>query len=90
MLFQPELRRILAGLGNLPCLVNVREQRENIEVVVDAVERLSEVRIGSVAKTIAESVDPSVAPLCGRSWLAEEIPVGTRRLDRRLSYLIIV
>lgn len=46
IIFQPELRRMLAGVGNLPFLASVREQRENIEVIVDAVENLSEVRIG--------------------------------------------
>lgn len=46
VLFQPELRRMLAHLGNLPFFVNVREQRENIEVIVRTVERLADVRIG--------------------------------------------
>lgn len=48
VLFQPELRRMLAGLGNLPLLATVREQRENIEVIIQTVERLSEVRIGAL------------------------------------------
>lgn len=46
VLFQPELRRLLARLGNLPFFVNVREQRESIEVIVQAAERLADVRIG--------------------------------------------
>jgi len=46
VLFQPELRRMLARLGNLPFFVNVREQRENIEVIVQTAERLADVRIG--------------------------------------------
>jgi len=46
VLFQPELRRILAELGNLPFVNSLREQRENIEVIVRTVERLADVRIG--------------------------------------------
>jgi diadenylate cyclase len=46
VLFQPELRRMLAQLGNLPLFANVREQRENIEIIIKTVERLSDVRIG--------------------------------------------
>ena len=48
VIFQPELRRMLAELGNLPLLATVREQRENIEVVVQTVERLADVRIGAL------------------------------------------
>jgi len=46
VLFQPELRRMLAQLGNLPFFASAHEQRENIEVIIQAVERLSDVRIG--------------------------------------------
>ncbi|MHB1306432.1 MAG: diadenylate cyclase CdaA [Limisphaerales bacterium] len=46
VIFQPELRRMLAQLGSLPFVSTVREQRENIEVIIQAVERLAEVRIG--------------------------------------------
>ena len=46
VLFQPELRRILGELGRLPLFTNAREQRENIEVIVEAAERMSDVRIG--------------------------------------------
>ena len=46
VLFQPELRRMLAQLGNLPFFASVREQRENIEVIIKTVERLADVRIG--------------------------------------------
>ena len=38
---QPELRRILGELGNIPLLANAHEQRENIEVIIQTVERLS-------------------------------------------------
>jgi diadenylate cyclase len=48
VLFQPELRRMLAELGNLPLFATAREQRENIEVIIQTVERLSEVRIGAL------------------------------------------
>jgi diadenylate cyclase len=48
ILFQPELRRMLAELGNLPLFASAREQREAIEVVVQSAERLSEARIGAL------------------------------------------
>jgi len=48
VIFQPELRRMLAELGNLPLFATVHEQRENIEVIIQTVERLSEVRIGAL------------------------------------------
>ena len=48
VIFQPELRRMLAELGNLPLFNTAREQRENIEVTIQAVERMSEVRIGAI------------------------------------------
>ena len=48
IIFQPELRRILAELGTRPMFATAREQRENIEVIVQAAERLSEVKIGAL------------------------------------------
>ena len=48
VIFQPELRRMLAELGNLPLFNTAREQRENIEVIIQAVERMAEVRIGAI------------------------------------------
>jgi diadenylate cyclase len=48
VLFQPELRRMLAELGNLPLFATASEQRENIEVIIQTVERLSDVRIGAL------------------------------------------
>jgi diadenylate cyclase len=48
VIFQPELRRMLAELGNLPLFNTAREQRENIEVIVQAGERLAEARIGAL------------------------------------------
>jgi diadenylate cyclase len=48
VIFQPELRRMLAELGNLPLFATAHEQRENIEVLIQTVERLSDVRIGAL------------------------------------------
>ena len=48
IIFQPELRRILAELGTHPLFNATREQRENIEVIVQTVERLADVRIGAL------------------------------------------
>jgi len=48
VIFQPELRRILAELGNLPFLHSAHEERENIEVIVQTAERLGEMRIGAL------------------------------------------
>jgi diadenylate cyclase len=48
VIFQPEFRRMLGELGNLPLFTTAREQRENIEVIVQTVERLADVRIGAL------------------------------------------
>lgn len=48
VIFQPELRRMLAELGNLPVFVTAHEQRQNIEVIIQTVERLADVRIGAL------------------------------------------
>jgi len=48
VIFQPELRRMLAELGNLPLFATASEQRENIEVIIQTCERLAEVRIGAL------------------------------------------
>ena len=48
VIFQPELRRMLAELGNLNLFTTAHEQRENIEVIVQTVERLAGVRIGAL------------------------------------------
>jgi diadenylate cyclase len=48
VIFQPELRRMLSELGNLPLFHTAREQRESIEVIIQTVERLSEVKIGAL------------------------------------------
>ena len=46
--FQPELRRLLAELGNLPLFASAHEQRESIEVIIQTAERLAEVKIGAL------------------------------------------
>jgi diadenylate cyclase len=48
VIFQPELRRMLGELGNLPFFGAAHEQRENIEVIIQTVERLADVRIGAL------------------------------------------
>src|SRR5208283_1793954 len=48
IIFQPELRRMLAELGNLPVFASAHEQRESIEVIIQTVERLADVRIGAL------------------------------------------
>ena len=48
VIFQPEIRRMLAQVGNLQLFGNAHEQRENIEVIIQTVERLSDVRIGAL------------------------------------------
>jgi diadenylate cyclase len=48
VIFQPELRHILASLGNRPLFTSIREQRENIEVIIQAASRLSEMHIGAL------------------------------------------
>jgi diadenylate cyclase len=48
IIFQPELRRLLAELGNLPVFASAHEQRENIEVIIKTCERLAEVKIGAL------------------------------------------
>ncbi len=48
VIFQPEIRRMLAQVGNLEVFGNAHEQRENIEIIIQTAERLSEVRIGAL------------------------------------------
>ena len=48
IIFQPELRRLLAELGNLPLFATAHEKRESIEVVIQTCERLAEVKIGAL------------------------------------------
>ncbi len=69
VIFQPELRRILAQLGNLPLFQTPHEQRENIEVIIQTVERLAEVRIGALIAVersiqLQESVESGIRIDC--------------------------
>src|SRR6266478_1720206 len=69
VIFQPELRRMLAELGNLPLFTTAHEQRENIEVIIQTVERLADVRIGAliaIEQTIQlqEAVELGIAVDC--------------------------
>lgn len=48
VIFQPELRRLLAELGNRSYMGSPQAERENIEVIIETVERLAEVRIGAL------------------------------------------
>jgi diadenylate cyclase len=48
IIFQPELRRLLAELGNLPLFASTQEKRESIEVIIKTCERLAEVKIGAL------------------------------------------
>jgi diadenylate cyclase len=69
VIFQPELRRMLAELGNLPLFSTAHEQRENIEVIIQTVERLSEVRIGALIAIeqsiqIQEAVESGIVVDC--------------------------
>ena len=69
VIFQPELRRMLAGLGNLPLFASAHEQRENVELIIQTVERLAEVKIGAliaIEQTIQldDAVESGVAVNC--------------------------
>jgi diadenylate cyclase len=48
VIFQPEIRQLLAQIGSLQLFYTTHEQRENIEVIVQTVERLADVRIGAL------------------------------------------
>jgi len=69
VIFQPELRRLLAELGNLPLFATIHEQRENIEVIIQTVERLADVRIGALIAIeqsiqLQEAVESGIAVDC--------------------------
>jgi diadenylate cyclase len=69
VIFQPELRRMLAELGNLPLFTTAHEQRENIEVIIQTVERLADVRIGALLAIeqsiqLQEAVESGIAVDC--------------------------
>ncbi len=48
VIFQPELRRMLAELGTLSVFNNAQQQRESIEDIVQTADRLSPVHIGAL------------------------------------------
>src|SRR3989442_7953340 len=67
--FQRELRRMLGELGNLPLFTSATETRENIEVIIQTAERLSEVKIGALIAIeqsihLDEVVESGVAVEC--------------------------
>ena len=69
VIFQPELRRLLAELGNQSLLLSAREQREDVEVIIETVERLADVRIGALMAmeqsiNLAEAVESGVVVDC--------------------------
>lgn len=69
ILFHPEIRRLLARLGNLPNFALIREQRETIEVIVQTVDRLSDVKIGALiaieqTHDLAQTVEVGVPVDC--------------------------
>ena len=69
VIFQPELRRLLAELGNQPLFQSSHEERENIEVIIQTVERLAEVRIGALmaveqATQLKDAVESGIAVDC--------------------------
>jgi diadenylate cyclase len=69
VIFQPELRRMLARLGNLQLFATAHEQRENIEVIIQTAERLSEVKIGALIAIeqsiqLREAVESGIAVDC--------------------------
>jgi diadenylate cyclase len=69
VIFQPELRRMLAQVGNLPVFQTPHEQRENIEVIIQTVERLADVRIGALLAIeqsiqLQESVESGIPVDC--------------------------
>ncbi|MCW5558007.1 MAG: diadenylate cyclase CdaA [Verrucomicrobiae bacterium] len=69
VIFQPELRRMLAELGTLPVFVSTRQQRENIEDIVKTVDHLAPVKIGTLIaiernQQLAEVIEGGVPINC--------------------------
>ena len=69
VIFQPELRRMLGELGNLPLFASASEQRESIEVIIQTCERLAEVKIGALIAIqqsiqLQEAVESGVSVDC--------------------------
>lgn len=69
VLFQPELRRLLARVGTMPLFSPAHAQREGIEVIVETAERLADVRIGALiaieqSHDLAEAVESGIVVDC--------------------------
>ncbi len=69
VIFQPELRRILAELGNLPLFNTAREQREYVEEIIQTVDRLAPSKIGALValeqnQQLAEAVEGGIIVDC--------------------------
>lgn len=69
IIFQPEIRRLLARVGNLPMFQTAQEQRESIEVIIQAAERMAEAHIGALMAiersiNLQEAVDVGVPVDC--------------------------
>lgn len=73
VIFQPELRRMLGELGNLPLFATAHEQRENIEVIIQTCERLADVKIGALL-AIEQSIQLSDAVESGIKVDCEATP----------------
>ncbi|MCS1408470.1 MAG: Diadenylate cyclase [Verrucomicrobia subdivision 3 bacterium] len=56
ILFHREIQRILATIGSFSSIYSVREQRENLETIVQTADRLSDVKIGALI-AIEQSID---------------------------------
>src|SRR3954466_14158013 len=69
IIFQPEIRRMLAELGTHPVFNANQEKREIIEVICETVERLADVRIGALLAIeqsipLTEATESGVAVDC--------------------------
>ena len=69
VLFQPEIRRLLAEVGNLPLFTNLQEQRENLEVIVESVDRMAPARMGALIAieqsiSVTETVESGIPVDC--------------------------
>jgi diadenylate cyclase len=69
VIFQQELRRMLAELGNMPLFASTSEQREAIEVIIQTCERLADVKIGALIAIeqsiqLHEAVESSIKVDC--------------------------
>lgn len=69
IIFQPEIRRLLARVGNLPMFQSAQEQRESIEVLIQAAERMAEAHIGALMAVersinLQEAVDVGIPVDC--------------------------